>query len=458
MGETSKHALHDFTDFGEWCGRCGAPRSVVEDSLAPACSPGRFVALADGRTFDTQGLGVVGVPADYFLAGISSLAEVRMSEWSDRVNWASSVSAGDSDDGVALNAAAHPRVLPEPGEPELSFSIRNRDEMSRNACVSAAISRYQKVFGANGGAKTQAAEDSKGCADGRLFDTWRSPRPYEVAPAVDAESGSLHWVRQARRSGTSDSNVAPLLMPDAVWLWTGHHWQHDGVGDFPSCAFLAGWRYLGPANQPRTDSPPVTPDMIEAAKAASEIEDGFALDEDFAAIYRAMHAVAPVPLVSEAEDRSAELTKERDEARRDAFRLHSMVRPGVSVSPHTDNSDAHLIWWPDKLPIPRFNPDGTFSLLPTTEPGNHDYNGPTETVPHPDLPGRTVQRAVSDPVHENFHRAVGDVLAGKVIPAARRQMQEALKSAPKESTHAPDAILRGNKASVGMLTGSREGC
>ena len=61
------------------------------------------------------------------------------------------------------------------------------------------------------------------------------------------------------------------------------------------------------------------------------------------------------------------------------------------------------------------------------EPGNHDYHGPTK--PDPDT-GRPVP--VPDPVHERFHGAVGDVLSGRVIPEASRQMQEALKNAPKE--------------------------
>ena len=73
------------------------------------------------------------------------------------------------------------------------------------------------------------------------------------------------------------------------------------------------------------------------------------------------------------------------------------------------------------------------------EPGDHNYHGPTETVPHPTIDGKTVQRPLPDPVHERFHGAVGDVLAGRVIPEARRQMQEALKAAPKEPTAIPMA-------------------
>lgn len=67
-----------------------------------------------------------------------------------------------------------------------------------------------------------------------------------------------------------------------------------------------------------------------------------------------------------------------------------------------------------------------------TEPGDHPYHGPTAKDPET---GRNVP--VSDAVHERYHGAIGDVLAGRVIPEARRQMQEALKKAPKEPTVIP---------------------
>lgn len=86
-------------------------------------------------------------------------------------------------------------------------------------------------------------------------------------------------------------------------------------------------------------------------------------------------------------------------------------------------------------------------LSETHDAGPHDYIGPTK--PDPAHPGRRLP--VPDPTHERFHRAVGDVMTGKVLPEARRQMQEALKRAPKEPVRAPDAILRGNKAGVGLI-------
>lgn len=61
------------------------------------------------------------------------------------------------------------------------------------------------------------------------------------------------------------------------------------------------------------------------------------------------------------------------------------------------------------------------------ELGDHDYHGPSERDPET---GRQV--SVRDTVHERVYAVVGDILAGRVIQAARRQLQEALKSAPKD--------------------------
>jgi len=72
-----------------------------------------------------------------------------------------------------------------------------------------------------------------------------------------------------------------------------------------------------------------------------------------------------------------------------------------------------------------------------TEPGNHPYHGPT--APDPKT-GRLAP--IPDPVHESFHQSIGNVLAGKVMPEARRQMQEALKNAPKEK---PPLRLQGDQ-------------
>ena len=71
--------------------------------------------------------------------------------------------------------------------------------------------------------------------------------------------------------------------------------------------------------------------------------------------------------------------------------------------------------------------------------GDHDYNGPTENG-----------KAVSDPVHERFHGAIGDVLAGKVMPAAREQMRKALDKAPAEQKRFPLNVLRFDRQEIGI--------
>jgi regulator of replication initiation timing len=58
--------------------------------------------------------------------------------------------------------------------------------------------------------------------------------------------------------------------------------------------------------------------------------------------------------------------------------------------------------------------------------GTPEYHGPVKDG-----------KAVPDVVHERMHEAVKDVLAGRVMQDARRQMQEALKNAPREKAPFP---------------------
>lgn len=54
-----------------------------------------------------------------------------------------------------------------------------------------------------------------------------------------------------------------------------------------------------------------------------------------------------------------------------------------------------------------------------------DYHGPTTRGDD----GRSYP--VPDTVHERFHESVNDVLDGKILPAAREQMKDALARAPQ---------------------------
>lgn len=53
--------------------------------------------------------------------------------------------------------------------------------------------------------------------------------------------------------------------------------------------------------------------------------------------------------------------------------------------------------------------------------GDHPYHGPLGSD----------GLAAPDVIHERFHKSIGDIIAGKVMPQAREQMREALNKAPK---------------------------
>ena len=90
--------------------------------------------------------------------------------------------------------------------------------------------------------------------------------------------------------------------------------------------------------------------------------------------------------------------------------------------------DADGCWWVGYYVIP-----DEHEIVAVTEEGqpshsdNHDYHGPTQDG-----------QPVPDEVHERFHRAIGDVLNGHVIPKAREQMRDALNkplpAAPRSTT------------------------
>jgi hypothetical protein len=76
--------------------------------------------------------------------------------------------------------------------------------------------------------------------------------------------------------------------------------------------------------------------------------------------------------------------------------------------------------------------------LTAEQPTDIDYHGPVKDG-----------KAIDDAPHEQFHRAVGDVIAGKIIPAARRQMEDALRQAPKEKAPFPVGGSRDDLRRIG---------
>lgn len=291
------------------------------------------------------------------------------------------------------------------------------------------------------------------------------PRPNGCMPATGAAIQSLHWIQ------------SPILNKPVVWEWRGDHWYHDGVGDFASCVYGAGYHYLGPAEYvaPRTGEAVVTAEMIGAGVQCALDHPPATVEEDVELIYRAMNAVAPVELVSEGERLAV---KERDEAYGYLRRVFEHFAPQCTPLPdlmgmcaQIDNvlagarEDCSEAWREaDSYLHQRDNALGCAavetlrynearrelnSLRSDLAIKDSEITRLRERIaslpdaPVPDYLGPVADgRATPSIEHERFHESVKDVLAGKIMPTARRQMQEALKQAPKEapttaSTSAP---------------------
>lgn len=160
-------------------------------------------------------------------------------------------------------------------------------------------------------------------------------------------------------------------------------------------------------------------------------------------IYRAMHAVAPVELISEGERQADQYRRERDNVLDIATATQLKLNDAAA---RIAVLEATIVTY-QKQGLERFERE---ARVMAEEPGDHPYHGPTETVPHPTIDGQSVKQAVPDPVHEQFHRAVGDVLAGRVMKPALRQMQEALKNCPKEKAPFPLPKLSYDPRKMGL--------
>jgi hypothetical protein len=72
--------------------------------------------------------------------------------------------------------------------------------------------------------------------------------------------------------------------------------------------------------------------------------------------------------------------------------------------------------------------------------GDHPYNGPVKDG-----------ASIPDETHERFYKSVGDVIAGRVMPVARKQMEDALANAPKEKpTFDPRAVQESDRRKMGL--------
>lgn len=178
----------------------------------------------------------------------------------------------------------------------------------------------------------------------------------------------------------------------------------------------------------------MTAEMVAAGVAATEAAHPCALVEDVQIIYRAMHAAGDLQAENtRLHDRIKVLTDERDDiatrydVRGQAVRELLEERDAAITNRHQLN-DAYFreARKTDDLhaEIARLR-----AMLPA-EGSGPDYHGPVKDG-----------KAVPDSVHEQFHRAVGDVLAGKVMPQARDQMRKALDGVPAEKP-VPNIVTR----------------
>jgi hypothetical protein len=241
----------------------------------------------------------------------------------------------------------------------------------------------------------------------------------------------------------------------------------------PRCA--AGQRLISyPSDRssfgPRVE---VTAEMRYAGLQQLHENDGEETEEAAACVFRAMHAAAPVPLVSEAENAlrrallrivgdmpspdedpwercrgiacaalgyarpkplpGSERTTDLINAYAEIARLHDAlkVRTDEREQSRIENVALGQMWAGVMAEVQEAHAEiaRLRAMLPA-EGAGPNYHGPTKDG-----------KAVDDPVHERFHESVQDVLAGKVMQPARDQMRKALDGVPAEKV-GPNIVTR----------------
>ena len=247
-------------------------------------------------------------------------------------------------------------------------------------------------------------------------------------PPPEHDDKALHWVE------------CPFPGDPTVGYWrvaAGGTWDWSFVdGALEKCtaadAGKAGYRYLGPAHYVE----PGTMTLLDVVRSGLMSENAVYALSSTAKYWKSIYE----PIVNDQKAQIAELTDEVAKLKYTGAgaecvrKLRQQLARSAEV--RQELLDVCFTAWAEVASRDACIADPA---------GNHDYIGPASRGKSGNPP---------DPVHEQFHRAVGDVLAGRVIPEARRQMEEALKNAPKEPVSAPGAILRGNKANVGLISGS----
>lgn len=212
-------------------------------------------------------------------------------------------------------------------------------------------------------------------------------------------------------------------------------------------ADLDGNRYPASGPQPASaDELPVTQEMIIAG------QDNLVATAPaiyVAQIYRAMAALAPKPrteTTSEGFDRLVTLPDALRCAESARYNAEGRVR---ELEGRLAVRDARIAQLEADAFLAACDTDDPWRVTAEHNTGDHPYHGPTRPV-HDENGTLTGRESVPDPVHEEFHRSIGHVLGGKVLPAARRQMEEAIKQAPKDKAPFPHRVIGFDPRRMGL--------
>ena len=203
----------------------------------------------------------------------------------------------------------------------------------------------------------------------------------------------------------------------------------------------AAWTSVSSSAVDHTEATiPVTEEMIEAGLVIYYEDCPIQTDrDDLVAIYRAMAAVAPkedqTALFDEWRAALSQARKETREAEHLGLQIAKEARAHIAaleaenelIREMLTDRDARIAELSDRR------------MVKADEAGSVPYHGPTRPVT--DADGNVTGReAIPDEVHEQFHRAVGDVVSGNVIRPARDQMEKALADAKSKDATAPKSI------------------
>lgn len=236
--------------------------------------------------------------------------------------------------------------------------------------------------------------------------------------------------------GMGLAGIRPLVDTEQVSLRETARWPMATPRLTPGGRVLA----VNPNPMVATYVPVTTADIVVTEEMISAIDEDVAryIDPDDAPrIYRAMRAHEPLNAAEKlmATNQMAamgRLAEERDQARKyeayNAARTVMIERALLRSEGMRDELEKHVKELEARL-----------SKIEEDAIPDHPYTGP-----------RKDGVAVPDVVHERFHKAIGDVLDGNVMPKAREQMRDALGKAPEEKKPFPGKALGLSHQQIGI--------